>query len=288
MQNAPIQSILTSPITLDIKRLDLIDPFISGNKFFKLKYNLSYAKEKQYQGVISFGGAYSNHIHALSYACRYYQLECLAIIRGDELSHQPLNSTLTDVARNGTQIKFISREQYRQRHHPDFLAQLQQAYPNYYIIPEGGSNELAIQGCQEIISTADLANYDWICCAVGTGSTLAGIIQKTAHSHTQVLGFSALKDHYLSEQIRLFINDNRLQHWQMNYDYCCGGYAKTTPELIQFIHHFEQNYHIPIEPIYTGKMLYGIFDLIQNDFFTANSRILAIHTGGLQAKMSLM
>lgn len=275
--NCPNQSIIYHEnIKLDIKRLDLIHPYISGNKYFKLKYNLQYAKQMNYQGILSFGGAYSNHILALAYACHQANLASMAIIRGDELAHRPLNPILQQAQSWGMQFIFVGRDEYRLRYHDDYLNSLQQKFVNFYILPEGGHNDLAIKGCQEILTADDLTQYDYICCAVGTSGTITGLAQRTTQ---QILGFSALKGY-----------DFNTQHTNVKIidDYCCGGYAKITPALRNFLEYFQHQYHIQLDPIYTGKMMYGIFDLIQQSYFPQQSRILAIHTGGLIAGQYLL
>ena len=177
------------------------------------------------------------------------------------------------------QLEFISRNAYRQKDQPDFLQHLQQQYPDFYLIPEGGTNALAVQGCREILTTED-AQFDLICCAVGTGGTLAGLIE-ASQQHQQLLGFSALKGDFLTHEVAQLTTK---RNWRILEDYCCGGYAKTTPELIQFIQAFEQRYNIPLEQVYTGKMLRGIFDLIDQDKIGPDQKILLIHTGGLQGR----
>lgn len=281
----PTQRILNnSQVVLDIKRLDQIHPYVSGNKFFKLKYNLQEAIKLNKQTVITFGGAYSNHIIATAFAAQQYGLNSIGIIRGDELAHKPRNATLSQAETFDMQLHFIDRASYKQRHDYHFLEQLQQQYPHSYIIPEGGTNPLAVQGCQEILTADEKAYYDIICVAVGTGGTIAGLIESTT-SATQILGFTVLNGDFLQHDIQQLTKQT---HWYLCNNYTFGGYAKTTDTLIDFIKNFEKKYHIPIEPIYTGKMMYGLFDLIAQDYFPQNCKILAIHSGGLQAKLSLM
>ena len=275
----PYQTLeLPFPVQLTVKRLDLIHPQISGNKFYKLKYNLQAAKQQGFHQVLTFGGAFSNHIAATAYAAQYFGFKSIGIIRGEELSSKPLNPTLQTAHDYGMQLHFVSRSEYRLRHDLQYLQQLQQQYPQTFLIPEGGTNALAIQGTREILSDTDLNNYDVICCAVGTGGTIAGLIESSSKQQ-QILGFSALKGDFLKHDIQQWTNKN---NWSLTDTYCCGGYAKTTPELIQFMQQFEQQYHIPLEQVYTAKMMIGIFDLIQRQHFPKNTRILAIHTGGLQ------
>lgn len=283
-QTIPYQQITVEGFEISIKRLDLVHPHISGNKFFKLKYNLLAAQQQGYKKLLTFGGAYSNHIAATAYAAQLFGFESLGIIRGEELASKPLNSTLHTAQRFGMQLQFVTREAYRHKQSSAYLAQLQQDYPDYYVIPEGGTNALAIQGCTEILSDEDRQNYDLICCAVGTGGTITGLIE-ASHSQQQVLGFSALKGDFLTAEVQQL---TKKRNWQITDQYCCGGYAKTTPELLQFIQDFEQRYQIPLEQIYTGKMLLGLTDLIQQGEFPVDHRILVIHSGGLQGRLAAL
>ena len=278
----PYQTLdLPFPVQLTVKRLDLIHPQISGNKFFKLKYNLLEAKQQNLNQVLTFGGAYSNHIAATAYAAHYFGFQSIGIIRGEELAKQALNSTLQTAQDFGMQLHFVSRAEYRRRHEIEYLQQLKQRYPNTLIIPEGGTNDLAIQGTKEILSADDRENYDVICCAVGTGGTIAGIIESSS-AQQHILGFSALKGDFLKHDIQQWTNKT---NWSLTDEYCCGGYAKTNSELLQFMQQFEQQYAVPLEQVYTAKMMMGLFDLIQQGNFPVNTRILAIHTGGLQGRM---
>lgn len=278
-QQVPYQHIEYRHQRISIKRLDLIHPQISGNKFFKLKYNLLAARQQGFEKVLTFGGAYSNHIAATAFASHKFGFQSLGMIRGEELAQRPFNPTLATAQQFGMQLEFISRNAYRQKDQPDFLQHLQQQYPDFYLIPEGGTNALAVQGCREIL-TAEDAQFDLICCAVGTGGTLAGLIE-ASQQHQQLLGFSALKGDFLTHEVAQLTTK---RNWRILDDYCCGGYAKTTPELIQFIQTFEQRYNIPLEQVYTGKMLRGIFDLIDQDKIGPDQKILLIHTGGLQGR----
>lgn len=278
----PYQTLqLPQPVQLTIKRLDLIHPQISGNKFFKLKYNLLAAQQQGFSQVLTFGGAFSNHIAATAFAAQHFGFQSIGMIRGEELASQPFNPTLQTAQDLGMQLHFLSRFEYRLRHQAEYLQQLQQQYPQAFIIPEGGSNALAIQGTQEILSPDDLENYDVICCAVGTGGTLAGIIESSSEQQ-HVLGFSALKGDFLKHDIQQWTDKS---NWSLTDAYCCGGYAKITPKLLHFMQQFEQQHHIPLEQVYTAKMMMGLLDLIQYHHFPAHTRILAIHTGGLQGKL---
>ena len=283
-QSIPYQHISVGGINISIKRLDLVHPHISGNKFFKLKYNLLAAQQQGYKKLLTFGGAYSNHIAATAYAAQLFGFESLGIIRGEELASKALNTTLNTAQQFGMQLQFVTREAYRQKQSLGYLAQLQQDYPDYYVIPEGGTNSLAIQGCQEILNKQDCENFDLICCAVGTGGTITGLIE-ASHPQQQVLGFSALKGDFLAREIQQLTHKT---NWKITDQYCCGGYAKTTPELLQFIRTFEHQHQIPLEQIYTGKMLLGLTDLIQQGTFPKDHRILVIHSGGLQGRLAAL
>lgn len=267
-------------VPLTIKRLDQIHPQISGNKFFKLKYNFQETQQQGFKSVLTFGGAYSNHIAATAFAAHQFGFNSVGIIRGEELKDRPLNHTLKTAQALGMQLHFISRTAYRDKDQPEFLQTLSQQFPSHYFIPEGGTNPLAIQGCKEILTEQNKLHFDVICCAVGTGGTMTGLIE-ASHSRQMVIGFSALKGDFLTEEVR---QKTQKSNWYITDEFCCGGYAKTTPSLLEFMTWFEQQYQIPLEQVYTAKMLYGIFQWIKQAKFKANQRILLIHTGGLQGK----
>ncbi|MBF2708142.1 1-aminocyclopropane-1-carboxylate deaminase/D-cysteine desulfhydrase [Flavobacterium soyangense] len=280
-----LQEILTQKIkssndgfSICIRREDLIHPFISGNKFRKLKYNLIQAKKENQKTLITFGGAFSNHIAALAYSGKEQGFKTIGIIRGDELESKiNENPTLKFAQECGMQFKFVTREDYRRKTEPEFIENLTQEFGNFYLIPEGGTNEFAVKGCEEILSEED-AEFDFICCAVGTGGTISGIINSIL-PHQKVLGFPALKGDFLNEEIRKFA---RKENWELITDYHFGGYGKVNPELIAFINQFYAENSIPLDPIYTAKMVFGLMDLIKKNYFPENSKILIIHTGGIQ------
>ncbi len=269
-------------ITLWVKREDLLHPHISGNKWRKLKYNLQEAQANGHKTILTFGGAYSNHIAATAAAGAEFGFKTIGIIRGEE--HLPLNPTLQFATEQGMELHYISRELYRRKNEPDFIAELAEKYNQPYVVPEGGTNLLAVKGCTEIVEDIPI-KYDVICCASGTGGTIAGIIAGLA-GQKQVLGFPALKGGDLLEdeieQLVYSYSGQHYQNWQLITDYHFGGYAKMKPELLQFIHDFKTNHSIPLEPVYTGKLFYGLFDLIAKGYFAEGTRIVAIHTGGLQ------
>ena len=245
-------------IVVSVKRIDLVHPHIAGNKFYKLKYNLQAAREQGKTLLISF--------------------QALGIIRGQELAEQPLNPTLQDAAALGMQLQFISRADYRQKHTPEFLQAVLQRYPHAYVIPEGGCNDLAIQGCAEILSEADKRDFEVICCAVGTGGTLAGLINASA-SQQRLIGYAALKTDHLSAEI---MHMTHKRQWQVFSEEVFGGYGRFNAELLDFIANTQARAGLPLDPIYTGKAFYRLSQQIHAGDFAPHSRILFIHTGGLQ------
>ena len=277
-QNVVMDDILKSKATIIIKREDQLHDFVSGNKFRKLKYNIIEAIKKNNTCLLTFGGAYSNHIAAVAAAGFEMGLETIGVIRGEEIADRLAgNPTLSFAQRKGMQLHFVSREDYRQKTELDFISSLQEKFGPFYLIPEGGTNTLAVKGCEEILNKSDL-DYDYICTPVGTGGTIAGLINASGPDQT-VIGFSSLKGTFQKEVIESFTTK---KNYYLTDDYCFGGYAKIDSQLIRFINEFKRNYGIPLDPIYTGKMMFGIFDLLKQGYFKENSRILAVHTGGLQ------
>ena len=265
-------------IKLFLKREDEIHPVISGNKFRKLKYNLVEAKTQNFNTLLTFGGAFSNHIAAVAGAGQGFGINTIGVIRGEELEDKiDLNPTLKFAKQCGMHFKFVPRDVYRNKTSNDFIKLLKTEFGDFYLLPEGGTNSLAIKGCEEILTEQD-NDFDYICCSVGTGGTVSGLINCSKPSQ-QILGFSALKGDFLKEDIGKFAKKN---NWKLITEYHFGGYAKINEALISFINEFKRNYQIPLDPIYTGKMMFGVFDLIYIGFFPKGSKILAIHTGGLQ------
>src|SRR5690554_6978327 len=269
-------------IELYIKREDVLHNEISGNKFRKLKYNLTEAKRLGLTKLLTFGGAYSNHIAAVAAAGREFGFETIGIIRGEELAEKYLeNLTLKKASENGMQFYFVTRTQYRDKTNPDFLAELNQQFGNFYLIPEGGTNELAVKGCEEILTEEDKM-FDFICCAVGTGGTISGIIN-SLKPHQKALGFPALKGDFLFDEIQKYAKNDQ---WDLITDYHFGGYAKVNDELKSFMDQFYKKYLITLDPVYTSKLTFGVIDLISKGYFKPHSKILIIHTGGLQGLQS--
>lgn len=259
-------------------REDLLHPYISGNKLRKLKYNLEQAKSENKQTLLTFGGAFSNHILAVAVAGKEQGYKTIGIIRGEELKDKIAENPTLQKARDfGMVFDFVDREIYREKSNPKFINQLAEKFGDFYLIPEGGTNDLAVKGCEEILTATD-EKFDYICCAVGTGGTISGLIN-CSKSSQQVLGFPALRGDFLREDICKFVSKS---NWDLITDYHFGGYAKVSEELILFINEFYQKHRVPLDPIYTSKMMFGIMDLINRNYFPENSNILVIHTGGLQ------
>lgn len=286
----PIQEVVL-PIFLEkkvhvfVKREDLNHQYISGNKLRKLKYNILKASELGHDTLLTFGGAFSNHILATASAGYESGFKTIGVIRGDELKNKldevlQENETLKLASHFGMQFHFVSREEYRKKGTPQYIEKLNQKFGKFYHVPEGGTNDLAVKGTEEIITqTPQCYNFDYIACAMGTGGTLSGLV-KGSKTKQIVLGFPALKDSsFLEETVNYYTVKN---NFKIIKDYHFGGYAKYNEDLICFINQIKELTQLPLDPVYTGKMFYGLVDLIKNDYFEKNSKILVIHTGGLQ------
>ena len=277
-------AIIKKNITLSLLRLDQIHPVISGNKIFKLHYFLQEAIISN-RKIITFGGAFSNHLAATAAACKNYNLQRIGIVRGEK--PEILSGTLLYCLQQGMQLEFISRNSYSEKSQEKFLQSLQIKFGDHILIPEGGFSEEGVSGASKIHKCFDDENYTHICCPVGTATTLAGLIS-VANSMQQIIGFSALKHLDFEDRIKYLLGNTCQKNYCCINDYHFGGYAKRTKDLINFMNTFYERYSIPLDFVYTGKMMYGIFDLIEKNYFAANSKILCIHTGGLQGNSSLL
>jgi 1-aminocyclopropane-1-carboxylate deaminase len=266
IQTIPSDFFSEKEIEFSVLRLDLIHPQISGNKWFKLKYNLKEAKKLGHDTILTFGGAFSNHIHAAAIACQQEGFKSIGIIRGEKDSEN--NSTLSEAKKYGMQLEFISREEYKKRTDPGFIPSLKEKFGELYLIPEGGNNELGEKGCSEILP--DNNDFDFIFCAVGTGTTFRGI-KRSIQPVQKLIGISVLKG-----------------AGELNSDpgiisgYHFGAYAKHTGELLNFKKKFEDETGIPLDYVYTSKLFYAVNDLISKGQIPAKSKVLVIHSGGLQ------
>jgi 1-aminocyclopropane-1-carboxylate deaminase len=267
-------------LELWMKRDDLLHPVISGNKWRKLKYSLDHALSLDVDTLISMGGTYSNHLHALAYTGKILGLKTQGFIRGEQPNM--LTPTLVDLQNWGMQLTFVSRSDYRLLRQYKNWHELPGLKSGQYWLPEGGAQSLALKGVSELVNEIDSA-YDTLCVPCGTGATLAGIIDATPES-TFVLGFAALKNAgFLHADVEVLLSQPR-KNWQISLDYHLGGFATTTPELMAFIAGFEDKTHISLDPVYTGKMMFALYDLITKHTFKPGQRIIAVHTGGLQGK----
>ena len=276
--NEKVHFVNNSGLQLFLKREDKIHNIISGNKYRKLKFNLINAKELGFKGLLTFGGAYSNHIPAVAYAAKINGFKSLGFIRGEEIVNNYLeNPTLKYSHDLGMKFKFLSRSNYKLKTNEYFLRKLKKKFKDYYLIPEGGTNALGVLGCQEILNDSD-KEFDYICCSVGTGGTICGLIN-SSNENQKIIGFSSINKNYLLNDITKFVTN---ENWMLIDDFSFGGYGKVNNELIEFMNNFRLKYGILLDPIYTSKLVYGVLNLITNNFFKPNSKILMIHTGGHQ------
>lgn len=267
-------------ITLHVLRLDVLHPVVSGNKWFKLQYYLQDATAKNYTAIATFGGAYSNHILATAYACKQQGFNCIGIIRGEEA--KVLSHTLVQAKSLGMELQFVTREAYKNKE------AIQHQAPNIYWIGEGGYGALGMQGATDIVKLVpDLDQYTHIICAIGTGTTLAGIV--AAATHQKVIGISVMKGNSeLHQHIASLLNeDDKLKNWEIDHNYHFGGYAKYNNALLQYMREVWHQYQLPTDFVYTAKAMFATEHLIKQELISRQSAILLIHTGGLQGNASL-
>ncbi|MEM6831538.1 MAG: pyridoxal-phosphate dependent enzyme [Bacteroidota bacterium] len=266
-------------VTLYVKRDDLIHPTIMGNKWRKLKYNLAEARRLGKSTILTMGGAHSNHIYATAAAGELFGFKTVGIIRGEELNENS-NDTLQFAKSKGMDFQFIDRSTFKElRKNP---ASLLSDHSETYFLPEGGTNELAVKGCTEIVEEID-KDFDLMVCPIGTGGTFCGLVsgvKKTQH----VLGISSLKGHFIKEEVATLLKNLEIEatNYSINCDYHFGGYGKVNHELIDFINWFKENFSVPLDPIYTGKCFFGVWNMISEGNFQKNIKIVILHTGGLQ------
>ncbi|WP_371188009.1 1-aminocyclopropane-1-carboxylate deaminase/D-cysteine desulfhydrase [Thalassotalea maritima] len=270
-----------------IKRDDLIHPIISGNKWRKLKYNILAAKQQGASSIISFGGAYSNHIHVLAYACNQQKIGCIGVIRGEP--HYANNFTLQWAQHWGMKLHFVDRQTYRLRQEKDFQQQLLQQYPSAFLVPEGGSNQQALIGVGEVIAEIDnTIKSDYLLTPVGSGGTIAGLI-KADNNRKKIIGVSVLKqDGYLEQEINQLLDADeqtpsaKFNNWHLVNDQHLGGYGKFSQADAIAISELSKRLTVPLEPIYSGKMMLAFMNLVKQGYFPAGATIVLLHTGGIQ------
>jgi 1-aminocyclopropane-1-carboxylate deaminase len=293
--STPVQEIVRHPavvkagVRLLIKREDLNHPSVSGNKWWKLKYNLEAAAKEEHRTILTFGGAYSNHIYATAAAAASLGLKTIGIIRGEQTD--PLNSTLVFAQEQGMQIHYVSRTEYKTKTSEGFMENLRSRFGKFYLIPEGGSNRLAVKGCAEFaVEKLSKLDFDHLLLPVGTGGTMAGIVSGLDRSKN-IIGVPVLKGgDFLNRDILKMIeahSGTSLKNWKLWTAYHGGGYAKMTSSLISFIQEMKTAYDVPLDPVYTGKLFWAVLKEVEAGSFKRGSTILVLHTGGLQGASSL-
>lgn len=271
-------------IDLWISHLVTQEPLVSGNKCLKLKYQLSYAIQHKLKGIITFGGAFSNHLVATAAACNISGIQSTGLVRTDQLDLQ--NPTLQACQRFGMQLQPLGRNEYRQRHEAGFIKQLQHQYPEWLIVPEGGTSTAAVKGIAELnLEHTPGGKADLICCATASGGTLAGII--SGSTKTPITGIAVVNDPSLSDKIKALLTPSATVNWQLNMMYTDGGYARFNPDLLKFCLELKKQCGLATEPIYTGKALWGLFNMINDGQIASGSRLSFFHTGGLQGLAGL-
>jgi 1-aminocyclopropane-1-carboxylate deaminase len=289
----------SNKLKIFIKRDDLIHPQIHGNKWRKLKYNLLAFRESGKSQILTFGGAFSNHIHATAAAGQLFNIKTIGIIRGERIA--PLSPTLIFAEKSGMTLHFVSREAYRNK--DILLKELNTLYDDFYLLPEGGTNNEAVYGCMGIVEEVHLQlgyKPDYFCVACGTGGTLSGITL-ACEPNQKIVGMCVLKTNNMFGEITKILQTSVIPNieltkmpfyltkkneiptnWELKTEYNFEGYAKWSSNLITFINDFKIKYGISLDPIYNGKMFYGVFDLIKKGYFKENSTIILVHTGGIQ------
>mgnify|MGYP000521183206 CR=1 FL=1 len=272
---------LPGTIQAAMLRLDLLHGAVSGNKWFKLQCNVAAARAQGRDHIVTFGGAYSNHLAATAAACQLAGISCTAVVRGE--AAPALSHTLQVAQAQGMHLHFVTRAQYREKEKTDWTA----LFPNAYIVPEGGHNAAGAEGCEEILAIRDVSAFTHIICAVGTGTTLAGLIN-SAGPRQQLRGYVVLKGaEYLSAAVKDLLKKEHTAQWELVHKHHGGGYAKVTPDLLAFMNQFFAETQIPLDVVYTGKLVQGFKKEVAAGVFPAGSRVLLIHSGGLQGNLSL-
>jgi 1-aminocyclopropane-1-carboxylate deaminase len=295
---SPLQQVKTSfstefEIDLWLKRDDLIHPEVSGNKWRKLKLNIERFKHGKYEKILTFGGAFSNHITATAAICKALNIPCIGIIRGDELTPES-NFTLKRAADQGMELVFVSRQDYKARYEKYYHNLLRNQYGNVLIVEEGGANFYGVMGVNELTTEVEKEPDFWVT-AIGTGTTSAGLL--LGSNKAKVIGVPVFKDGgFIREEIREYLlyaglTDEEIQEKMdqliLATDYGFGGYGRYTKELIDFINDTYTEITVPFDQVYTGKMFYALKALIQKGSIPQKSSVYALHTGGLQGLLSI-
>ncbi len=272
-------------ITVSIARLDKIHPVVSGNKLFKLYYFLKEALLNKHKTILTFGGAYSNHLAATAYACKVSGIRCIGIVRGENTSRN--NHTLIQCKSNGMELHFLSRIEYNNKDSKEIHESLKIKFGDFLLIPEGGYHPMGALGAALILQKLKHKNPTHICTPIGTATTAAGLILGSTADET-IIGIPVLKSMIdIEKRISYLCNDENVKPLEIFEDYHFGGYAKKTNDLLFFMNEFYKQYKIPTDFVYTAKMMYAVVDKIKNGYFAAGSNIICLHTGGLQGNLSL-
>lgn len=284
VQSLPDEAWAKNDVLVNVLRLDRIHPVLSGNKWFKLKYHLQQAIQQNRKGLLTFGGAWSNHLVASSIACKLNDLACIGVVRGEAAAQ--LSPTLQEARHYGMQLQFVSRTAFSDEE--QLIAAMQTEYPDFMLVPQGGQSEAGIQGAAEILALTDHSAYTHIACAAGTGTMLTGLV-RASRPEQHVLGISSLKiaDRENNSLLSFVKEHTGRTNFSMLYDYHFGGYARSNDILLRFMNTLYNEHQLPTDFVYTAKLMYGINDLIYKNYFPQESRLLAIHSGGLQGNRSL-
>lgn len=280
IQPLDISEFTDLPAAISMLRLDQIHPEISGNKWFKLKYHLREMENKDYRGMVSFGGAWSNHLLAAAEVCRQAGIPSAAIIRGEK--PEIFSPVLRDLVNKNMQLHFLSRKEFSENRNE--IAS--RVFSGYYQVPEGGSGDAGIKGASEIIDLIP-SSFTHICCSIGTGTMMAGL-SKNLNKHQKLIGFSSLKMKSLNEIENFIRNLSSDKHLSFFYDYHFGGYGKTNKTLLDFMNKFKNHTGIELDKVYTGKMVYGVIEEIKKGYFPRDSRICVIHSGGISGNREMI
>ncbi len=264
-------------LNIFIKRDDLIHPVISGNKWRKLS-NVFADAHNLPLSIVSFGGGYSNHLHALGYVCKTFNIDCTVIVRGDYSKN--MTPMLNDLRRWGINIRFVDRATYHNRHDKRLLAQLHHQYDNALIVPEGGSSSAALTGMTNMMDEISV-DFDYILAPVASGATLAGIASSLSVRKT-ACGIAVLKGEQYLESLVSELMPEQQENWYIDHRFHGGGYAKKDAVLTDFCHEMFSTYNIPVEPVYSGKLFFALKNKIAAGEFDRGSTLIALHTGGLQ------
>jgi 1-aminocyclopropane-1-carboxylate deaminase len=283
LSTTPVLGVSLASVSL--LRLDLCDGNAPGNKWFKLQGNITSARRRGITTLVSFGGAWSNHLHAMAATGRALGLQTIGIVRGEEPDNP--SPMLVDAKMWGMELVYVSRQEYRMKEESAYIGRLQVRFGPCLVIPEGGANLAGVEGCEAIghLLVEEGCGNSTVVLAVGTGTTLAGIARGLgATSGANLVGISVLKGAYDLDNRVVGFTGSKCAHWHILHDYHCGGYARVSPALREFILAFQAVHNIPLDPVYTGKALFAVHQLMATGQWRENQPVVMVHTGGLQGR----